>query len=187
MLYRESTQTHTYVVKVGPVSGDIYMYGYMTVSPADYISFARIDSSYNIKYSAAYSGFPNVEAWEVDSAESKIYTLIRPISDFSMAIFNTTDGTNLHIYTSTDLTSTVGACALILDSANTMAILNVNHASGSIAICQFTFSNQKMNWMLVSGTTTPNSIAIISSTSDLFYTAIIPSSLIFQRTKYESV
>ena len=97
MLYRESTQTHTYVVKVGPVSGDIYMYGYMTVSPADYISFARIDSSYNIKYSAAYSGFPNVEAWEVDSAESKIYTLIRPISDFSMAIFNTTDGTNLHI------------------------------------------------------------------------------------------
>ena len=183
-LHSESSSNNEgWVVKVGPVSGDIYMYGYMNVSSSNYIKFVRIDSSYNVKFTTAYSGYPNIEAWEVDSAESKIYTLLRPSSGFTMGIFDAANGINMQIYTSSQLSSVSINSALILDSSNTMAILNVKDVSGNLAICQFTFSNQQMNWIKVSGAATPEWIGIVSSTNDLFYTAIISSNLIFQRAK----
>ena len=99
ILHSESTQFSAWVVKIGPVTGDIYIYGYMIVSSVNYANFARIDSSYNIKYSTAFSGSSIIGAWEVDSTESKIYALIRPSTNFNMGIFNTTDGTSLQMYT----------------------------------------------------------------------------------------
>ena len=75
------------------------MYGYINISSSSYVSFARVDSSYNIKYTTAFSGLPTIGAWEVDSSESKIYTLIRISVNFNMGIFNTTDGTSLRMYT----------------------------------------------------------------------------------------
>ena len=149
------------------------MYGYMTVSSANYIKFVRVDNSYNVKFTTAYLGMTNIEAWEVDSAESKIYTLLKPSSGFTMGVFSTTNGGCLQMYTSTQLSSASINSALILDSSNTMAIVNVNDASGNLAICQFTFSNQQMNWIKVTGTSvTPQWIGIVSNTNDLFYTAI---------------
>ena len=127
----------------------------------------------NVKYTTAFLGAPNIEAWEVDSTESKIFTLIRFGLYFNFAIFNTTDGKSLHIYTSDQLSSASMNSALILDSSNTMAIMNINDANGNLAICQFTFSNQQMNWIRVTGSSvTPEWIGVVSSTNDLFYTAI---------------
>ena len=171
-MHSESSINSGWVVKIGPVSGDIYMYGYMIVSSTDYIKFVRVDSSYHVKFTTAYSGVPNIEAWEVDSAESKIYTLLRPSSDFNMGIFSTTNGACLQMYKSTQLSSVSINSALILDSSSTMAIMNVNDASGNLAICQFTFSNQQMNWIKILGAATPEWIGIVSSTNDLFYTVI---------------
>ena len=47
IFHSESSANQGWVVKVGPVSGDIYMYGYMTVSQ-DFVKFARVDLSYQI-------------------------------------------------------------------------------------------------------------------------------------------
>ena len=183
-MHSESTTNQGWVVKVGRSSGDIYMYGYMIVSSVNYIKFVRMDSSYIIRYTTAYTGVTIIEAWEVDIAESKIYTLLKPSSGLTMGIFNATDGTCMQMYTSTQLSSVSTNSALILDSSNTMAILNVKDSSGNLAICQFTFSNQQMNWIKVIGTTViPEWIGIVSNTNDLFYTAIISSNLIFQRAK----
>ena len=99
IFHSESTIFRAWVGKVGPITGDIYMYGYMNISLTSYVSFARVDSSYNIKYSTAFLGLPIIGAWEVDSTESKIYTLIRTSANFNMGIFNTTDGTSLQMYT----------------------------------------------------------------------------------------
>ena len=158
------------------------MSGFMTVS-SNYTKIVRIDSSYNVKFTTAYSGTLSIEAWEVDIAESKIYMLFRPSSGFTMGIFNATDGTKLQIYTSTQLSSVSLNSALILESSNTMAILNVKDASENLAICQFTFSNQQINWIKIAGTAIPAWIGVISNPNDLFYTAIISTTLIFQRTK----
>ena len=147
------------------------MSGLMTVS-SNYTKIVRIDSSYNVKFTTAYSGSLSIEAWEVDIAESKIYILFRPSSGFTMGIFNATDGTKLQIYTSTQLSSVSINSALILESSNTMAILNVKDASGNLSICQFNFSNQQINWIKIAGTATPAWIGVISNPNDLFYTAI---------------
>ena len=127
----------------------------------------------NVKYTTAFLGEPNIEAWEVDKSESKIYTLIRLSSSFIFGIFNATDGKSLQIYkNNTQLSSASMNSALILDSSSTMAIMNINDASGDLAICQFTFSSQQLNWIKVTGAAIPEWIGIASSTNDLFYTAI---------------
>ena len=92
------------------------------------------------------------------------------------------------MYTSTQLSSASINSALILDSSNTMAIMNVNDASGNLAICQFTFSNQQMNWIKVTGTSvTPEWIGIVSSTNDLFYTAITQINYFIKKNNTEKI
>ena len=51
-----------WVLKVGPVSGNIYMYGFMTVSSTYHFKFVRLDSSDNVLYTTAYAGYINIRA-----------------------------------------------------------------------------------------------------------------------------
>ena len=156
------------------------MYGYMLVSSTNYLKFVRLDNSDNVVFTTGYAGSTNIQAWEIDNTETNIYILQRSAT-FDLSIFNAANGLYLQRFTTTALSSNSARSTLIIDSSNTMVIVNVNDASGNLAIWKFTILSQAFNWIKITGSASPLSIGVLSTTDDIFYTALISSNIVFQR------
>lgn len=80
------TTAQAWNAKLGPVSGDLYIMGLQSIASTNYTGFLRLDSSDNPVYSVSYVGYPRYFAWEIDSKEQQMFTLIR-VNQLEINIF----------------------------------------------------------------------------------------------------
>ena len=85
--YSGSSTIEIWTVKVGSISGNIYLSGLVTISGANSTHISRLDSSYNTIFSNMQSSDPNLNGFEIDKTESKIYSLQRPQSGLITIVF----------------------------------------------------------------------------------------------------